>query len=415
MGWNSWDAFGTTVTEAEVRANAEYMAKNLKKYGWEYVVVDIQWYEPNAKAGGYRKDAVLEMDEFSRVIPAANRFPSSAGGQGFKPLADYVHSLGLKFGIHIMRGIPRQAQRRKTKILGTDRKANDIANKKSTCSWNRDMYGVDMKKRGAQEYYDSIAQLYASWGVDYIKADDMTNPYQEAEITALSNAIKKTGRPMVLSLSPGESPVAKSAHLQASADLWRVSLDFWDRWDDLKKMFDLTPQWVPHIGRGGWPDADMLPLGRIGIRAELGPDRMSRLTKDEQYMLMSLWAMFRSPLMFGGDLPSNDEFTLSLLTNEEVLDITKRSSNNRQLFRDDYKVAWAADSHIDGVKYLALFNIGDADDAEFSVKCSDIGITSANCSVRDLWLKQDIGSDGDVINAKLAPHSSRLFRISPIK
>lgn len=415
MGWNSWDSFGTTVTEAEVRANADYMAKHLKQYGWEYVVVDIQWYEPNAKAGGYRKDAVLEMDEFSRVIPAVNRFPSSAGGKGFKPLADYVHSLGLKFGIHIMRGIPRQAQRKKTKILGMDRKANDIANKKSTCSWNTDMYGVDMKKRGAQEYYDSIAQLYASWGVDYIKADDMANPYQEAEITALSTAIKKTGRPMVLSLSPGESPVAKAAHLQANADLWRVSLDFWDRWDDLRKMFDLTPQWVPYIGKGGWPDADMLPLGRIGIRAELGPDRMSRLTKDEQKTLMSLWAMFRSPLMFGGDLPSNDDFTLSLLTNEEVLDITRRSSNNRQLVRDGDTVVWAADSHIDGSKYLAFFNIGDTGDAEISVKCSGVGITSSKCGVRDLWEKKDLDDTDGTVTATVAPHASRLFRVSAIQ
>jgi hypothetical protein len=107
MGWNSWDAYGTTVTENEVKANADTMAAVLKPYGWQYIVIDIQWYEPNAKAHGYRPNAQLVMDPNGRLIPALNRFPSSANGNGFRPLADYVHSKGLKFGIHILRGIPR--------------------------------------------------------------------------------------------------------------------------------------------------------------------------------------------------------------------------------------------------------------------------------------------------------------------
>ena len=109
MGWNSWDSFGTSVTEAEVKANADYMSKYMAKSGWQYIVVDIQWSEPNPKTHGYRPGAELNMDEYGRLIPAVNRFPSAANGQGFKPLADYVHSKGLKFGMHIMRGIPRRA------------------------------------------------------------------------------------------------------------------------------------------------------------------------------------------------------------------------------------------------------------------------------------------------------------------
>jgi hypothetical protein len=193
MGWNSWDAYGTTVSEAEVKANADYMAKNLSKFGWTYVVVDIQWYEPNAKAGGYRENAELVLDESGRLLPAVNRFPSAANGKGFKPLADYIHKLGLKFGIHIMRGIPRRAVQANLPVLGTNARAADIADQRNICKWNTDMFGIDMSKPGAQSYYDSIVKLYAEWGVDYIKADDMAAPiFQEPEIAALHKAIEKS-------------------------------------------------------------------------------------------------------------------------------------------------------------------------------------------------------------------------------
>jgi len=166
MGWNSWDSYGTTVTEAEVRANADYMAQRLKQHGWQYVVIDIQWSEPNAQAHGYRPGAQLAMDEYGRLVPAVNRFPSSAGGRGFRPLADYIHGLGLRFGIHIMRGIPRQAVKANLPVFGSQARAGAIADTASICPWNTDMYGVDLSRPGAQDYYDSILKLYADWGVD---------------------------------------------------------------------------------------------------------------------------------------------------------------------------------------------------------------------------------------------------------
>jgi hypothetical protein len=159
MGWNSWDSFGTSVTEAEVKANADYMAKHLARYGWQYIVVDIQWSEPNPKTHGYRPDAELVMDAYGRLMPAPNRFPSASDGRGFKPLADYVHRKGLKFGIHIMRGIPRRAVDANLPIHGSDRKAAGVANKNSTCPWNSDMYGVDTSLPGGQDYYDSICSV----------------------------------------------------------------------------------------------------------------------------------------------------------------------------------------------------------------------------------------------------------------
>ena len=377
MGWNSWDCFGTTVKESEVKANSDYMASRLRRYGWEYIVVDIQWSDPKAKAHGYRPNADLAMDAYGRLIPAANRFPSAAGDRGFKPLADYIHSHGLKFGIHIMRGVPRQAVRANSPIHGSRFHAADIANRASICSWNSDMYGVDMTKPGGQAYYDSIAQLYASWGVDFIKADNMLDPLHADEVEALSRAIDKTGRPILLSLSPGPTYIRDASFLGRNAEMWRISNDFWDRWHDLKRQFELLKTWEPYAKPGSWPDADMLPLGRIAIRGERGDDRMTRFTRDEQQTLMSLWAIARSPLMYGGDLPSNDAFSLSLLTNEEVLSANQHGENSHQLFREGDQIAWASDVPHSNSKYLALFNFGDHSPQDIHVDFARLGLPAS--------------------------------------
>ena len=173
MGWNSWDCYGASVTEQELRQNINYMAEHLKDHGWEYIVCDIQWYEKTADSSHYHKFADLCMDEYGRLIPAPNRFPSAANGKGFKEIADYTHSKGLKSGIHIMRGIPRQAVAQNVKIKDSNYTAREVAHPSSICCWNTDMYGLDTTKPGAQEYYDSILELYASWGVDFIKVDDI--------------------------------------------------------------------------------------------------------------------------------------------------------------------------------------------------------------------------------------------------
>jgi len=419
MGWNSWDCYGPTVTEAEVRANADYMAKHMKSSGWQYVVVDIQWYEPNAKQHGYRPNAELVMDEYGRLLPAPNRFPSAAGGRGFRPLADYVHSLGLKLGIHVMRGIPRQAVRANTPVLGTALRARDVADTESTCPWLDDMYGVRADTAGGRAYYDSLAKLYAGWGVDYVKADDMSaftfdpdrgaDAARLAEIAALGSALARCGRPIVLSLSPGPAAPGQAALLRESAQLWRISGDFWDRWEDLRRQFDLARAWAPHTGPDGWADADMLPLGRIGIRAERGVDRASLLTRDEQVTLMSLWAIFRSPLMMGGDLPRSDAFTLSLLTNREVLAVNQHSASNRELFARGDHIAWVADAPGGRDRYLAVFNVGDAP-ARVAVPLAGLGLAGP-AAVRDLWQKRDLGVARGEISSTVAAHGARLYRV----
>ena len=408
MGWNSWDAYGTTVTEAEVRANADAMASGLKQYGWQYIVIDIQWYEPNAAAHGYRPNAQLAVDGNGRLIPAANRFPSSANGLGFKPLADYVHGKGLKFGIHILRGIPRQAIAQNLPVAGSTVHAADIADKQSLCKWNTDMYGVDMSKPGAQAYYDSIVALYAKWGVDFIKADDMARPYHEAEIAALHKAIVHSGRPMVLSLSPGPAPLDEVDHLRANAQMWRIEDDLWDNWGSLKNMYFRTEAWAPLVMPGHWPHADMLPLGRVGIRAERGDDRLSALSHDEQKTLMTLWSIFRSPLIFGGDLPSLDPFTRSLMTNPDVIAVNQHSTGNKVAYKQGNISVWTASAEQSRNKYIAVFNLGDSP-AAIDLDWRQIGIGTIPEKVCDLWTgKCDVGSAA--LKFELAPHASALFR-----
>ncbi|MEK5641451.1 alpha-galactosidase [Paenibacillus rhizosphaerae] len=412
MGWNSWDCYGATVTEAEVRGNAEYMARHLKDYGWEYIVVDIQWYEPGAVSDLYRPFVRLETDGYSRLIPAVNRFPSAEGGQGFKPLADYVHSLGLKFGIHIMRGIPRQAVHDNTPIKGTNVTARDIAHTCSFCGWNTDMYGVDAGKKGAQEYYHSLFELYAEWGVDYVKVDDIADSWLHggphlAEIELIRKAIDHAGRPMVLSLSPGPAPVKHADFLETHANMWRMTDDFWDRWPLLLDMFDRCETWQGRPKPGCWPDCDMLPLGRIGVRCS-HPDRMTNFTRDEQLTMMTLWTIFRSPLMFGGEMRDNDEWTLSLLTNRDVLDMHQHSFGARQVSRSEGRVIWAAEGP-HGERYAALFNTGE-EAAEVSVSLAELGI-SGSAHARNLWTGEERRELGGTLASAVPPHGASLFRL----
>jgi alpha-galactosidase len=412
MGWNSWDCFATTVTEAQAKANADVMAAKLKPYGWQYIVVDIQWYEPAATGYNYRKGAILAMDQWGRLLPATNRFPSAADGAGFKALANYVHQKGLKFGIHIMRGIPRQAVAANTPIEGTPYTAHDIADTNNLCAWNTDMYGVDMSKTGAQEYYDSVYQLIASWGVDFVKVDDLSRPYHQAEIEAIRKAIDKTGRPIVFSTSPGATPLAEGTNIEEQANMWRISDDFWDQWRLLYEQFQRLDNWTPYRGPGHFPDADMLPLGAIRQVGRGG--QHTHFTKDEQIIMMSLWSIARSPLIMGGDLTKLDDFTSALLTNAEVIAVDQHSSDNHQLFRRDGAIAWIADAPHSGDKYLALFNTTDAA-AHVPVDVAALGLGDS-VHIRDLWKQADIvNTITDQFAPTLPAHGAGLYRVCSIK
>ncbi|MDR2547550.1 MAG: glycoside hydrolase family 27 protein [Lachnospiraceae bacterium] len=415
MGWNSWDCYAATVNEEQLLGNAAYMAKHMKQHGWEYIVCDIQWSDPLAgtEAMEYRPFAALEMDDFSRLMPARSRFPSTEDGGGFTTIAAKIHEMGLKFGIHIMRGIPRQAAHHQTPIMGGEWTADEIADPFSICKWNSDMYGLKAGHPGAQVYYNSLFSLYASWGVDFVKVDDIANtniwpqnPYSaQYEIEMMRKAIDSCGREMVLSLSPGPAPIAHARHLGQNADMWRMTDDFWDRWDLLKDMFARCEVWQTHVGDGGWPDCDMLPLGRIGIGHR--DDRRSRFTRDEQQTMMTLWSIFRSPLMMGGEMRDNDEWTLSLLTNDEVLAVNKCENRAWQIARDDSQAIWA---NRDGkTVYLALFNLSDE---EKRVSCPLAEVVMWEASVRNLWEHTDEGIHKREISYFLRPHASVLLRLT---
>lgn len=416
MGWNSWDSYGRSVTETDVRANAEWMHKHLKQFGWNYVVVDEGWYILNpeaAKPGDYR----FSLDKNGRYIPATGRFPSAADGAGFKPLADYVHSLGLKFGLHIIHGVPRQAIAQDLAIADSSFKATEAADSTDTCPWNAYNYGAKDSAAG-QTYYDSIAELYASWGVDFVKADCIADhPYKAAEIRMLSTALGKTGRPIVLSLSPGPTARDKADEVAKYADMWRISDDFWDHWgawpkhewsQGLLAQFATAAKWASFNDAGHWPDADMLPLGHLGPHPGEGELRDTKFTRDEQVTLMTLWSIFRSPLIMGGDLPSNDEWTTNLLTNAEVIAVDQHSHDSRPVITTDKTVIWTARPDEDAGYYVAVFNISDTDQA-VALDWKDVGLPSAAYSVRDLWTARNLGF-AKSLNVQLRPHACVLYR-----
>ncbi len=425
MGWNSWDCYGAAVNEEQLLGNALYMRDNLLEYGWNLVTCDIQWSEPNAHDVFYTPNAPLTMDEYSRLIPAPNRFPSSAGGKGFLPISQKIHEMGLLFGIHIMRGIPRQAIYQRTKIKGTDMTADMVGDPFSVCGWNSDMYGVNPHSKGAQAYYDSLFELYAEWEIDFVKVDDIavTGAYSHeahrngnmpgvSEIEMIHRAIMKCGRPIILSLSPGPAPIEYAWMFSHNANMWRLTNDVWDNWTAVEHMFERCETWQGRGGDGCWPDCDMLPFGHINVNNR-GGDNMCRMTHDEQITMMTLWSIFRSPLIVGAELRDNDEFTLSLLTNSDILRLNKHSHAPDQIFRTRSSAAWYSyeDDPAVGKCYVALFNLKN-EPSEVSVDAKDIGgLDLCGCDLYDLWAHKSAGAVEEKISKLLPAHGSVIYRV----
>lgn len=418
MGWNTWDGYGTTVKEPEVKANAQWFAEHLKPYGWQYVVVDMEWFVTNPQPEGNSKTSSYSIDAFGRYVPAPNRFPSATEDLGFRPLAEYVHSLGLKFGIHILRGIPKLAVTQNLPIEGSAFHAVDAADQADTCPWNFDNYGVDASKPAGQAYYDSILRLYASWGVDLIKVDCIaSHPYKGEEIRMLAEALAKTRRPIALSLSPGAAPIEKTEEMKKYAQMWRISDDIWDLWHSdvpypqgLGDQFANVAKWAGRAVPGHWPDADMLPLGRLGPAPGWGNPRDTRLTHAEQRTLVTLWVMFPSPLMVGGDLTAAGAWTTSLLTNPEVLAVDQASTGNHPVMATDKVIVWQAEASDKDGYYVAVFNLQDSTQ---TVECSwqNAGLKGARYVLRDLWEHKNLGS-APLLKVSLPAHGSALYRVS---
>jgi len=435
MGWNSYDAFFGCVNEPQFREIVDILAEKYLPLGYEYAVMDFCWFNPGPEGydaindwhtfdinqkwdedGSYSPS--LTMDEYGRFLPSPNRFPSAANGKGFKELVDYTHSKGMKFGLHIIRGIPRQAVAENLPILGTDKLAGDVIHYTDE-SWTNNCHDVDITKEGAQEYYNSLFYLYAEWGVDYVKADHMMFPYyHEGEIQMIRNAIDQCGRPMLLSLSWGNAPLSYAHHLDSTANLWRISKDFWDRWYQVEIMFDLCANWVPFMGDGTWPDADMIPIGHLCIGGYPGnlkqlhySDHYSfdNLSDDEHMSLMSLWCMARSPLMWGGDPLSTPEEYEKYLLNKELLEINQNSSCNREIFNKNNTRVWIACVPDSEDKYIALFNLGD-EEQEVNFEFYWVKLKGSYMA-HNIWTGQDEGDVSEILTRSIPSHGCRVYRL----
>jgi alpha-galactosidase len=418
MGWNSWDGYGTTINESQFRANAKWMAEHMKAFGWQYVTVDMEWFVANPTSDGNSRTFQYSLDPNGRYTPAVNRFPSAANGAGFKPLADYVHSLGLRFGIHILRGIPKQAVVNKIPIADSTFSAADGADASDTCPWNYDNFGTRPDQPAAQAYYDSIAKLYAGWGVDLIKVDCISShPYKGDDIRMIRQALDKAGRPIVLSLSPGPAPVEKLDEMRQYAQMWRISDDIWDIWHNdadypkgLGDQFGYVAKWAGKGQPGHWPDADMLPFGYLGPAAGWGKSRHTRLTRDEQRMLVTLWVIFPSPLMVGGDLTAADAWELSLLTNPEVIAVDQHSSGNHPVVNTDKVAIWLAKAESGNSQYLAIFNLTESK-TEMTYEWKDLELREGAYEMRDLWEHKNLGP-ASALKLTLPAHGCMLHRVS---
>jgi len=427
MGWNSWDSYGLTINEADFKANATILA-SMKQLGWQYAVIDEGWYLENP-FGKTTEEQKFVLDANGRLIPALNRFPDAAKGTGLKPLADWVHAQGLKFGIHLIRGIPRQSVKENRPIAGAAFTASDAADTSDVCPWNEDNYGIKDNAAG-QAWYDAMIGLYATWGIDYLKVDCIADrPYKISEIRQVAAAIKKasakTGRPIVLSLSPGPTALEHAEEVAQYAQMWRISDDHWDMWSHVAKpgegefpmgtlqAFSRLVPWRGYVKPGSWPDEDMLPLGSLTPHPGWGEPRESRFTHDEARTEMTLWAITRSPLILGGNLTKLDEFTRSLITNKDVLRINQRAFATHPIITlppELRKVrAWIAseEAFADPPRYLALFNLDDQP-IHIHAKLEDLSAELRGTHLRDMWEKKDLPGNSEV-DVTLAPHACVLY------
>jgi hypothetical protein len=429
MGWNSWDAYGLTIDEADYRANATVL-KGLREFGWQYAVIDEGWYMENPFGGSLAEKKYL-WDGNGILIPAPSRFPSAAGGAGFKPLADWVHAQGLKFGIHIVRGIPRQVVKENLPIAGSSYHAVDAADTAAPCPWDEGNWGVADNAAG-QAYYDSMLKLYAGWGLDYIKVDCISDhPYRPTEIKQIAAAIKKTGRPIVLSLSPGPAKLENAVEMSGYAQMWRISDDHWDGWTFTHKpgdgefpfgvgdAFDRLAKWVPYVKPGNWPDEDMLPWGWLGPHPGWGEPRQSRETQDEQRTEFTLWAIARCPLILGANLTRLDDFTRSLVTNQEVLFMNQNVTYSHPVDATslpagfEHTREWRATIDAPGARgyteFFALFNL---DDKPVTLRATwkQLGMDGGKHLAQNLYTDSE-GKDSREISVTLPAHGSTLYKV----
>jgi len=301
--------------------------------------------------------------------------------------------------------------------------------------WWNDWYGVNMSHPAAQSYYDSIVQLYADWELDFIKVDCIfgTRDFHKADIIAISQAIQKTGREILLSLSPGVTTTSSLAQeISSYVNAYRITDDFWDCYNsnttqspcpydgiNFINHFPVLLNLTVQIGAQGlngysWPDGDMLPIGYISNpdSGKSYPWKFTNLLPDEQYSVFTLWCIFRNPLFFGGEMANMDSFTFNLITNSELINIQQNSSNNRQLWFNNNIYAWGAyEGKSTNVVYVALFNL-NSQSTEVNVIFNTVGVNGKSCDVRDLWAHQDLGTFTTNVTTSINTHGTKAFKLT---
>ena len=411
MGWNSFDSYGVYLHEEAAYKNLEELAKTYLPFGYEYFVIDNGWFGeydliPGTKYPAEKHASDVNINDYGLLQPSKCYFPN-----GIKPIINRAHKLGLKFGLHLMRGIPRKAVELNLPIKGTKYRARDIADTNSICRWCSYNYGVDMSRPGAQEFYNSLVNQLAEWGVDFIKADDITG--FPKEIIGLANAIEQNPRDIVFSLSPGGSTVLYNLPYYKRANMVRITKDIWDRVDDLDKAFT---SWEVFQGTGNevfYPDLDMIPFGNLmqmtpaeyyednedAVRlAGHGYKRKSQFTQSQHYTFITIRALGGSPLFIGGDLPTMDNFSQKLLTNKEMIACSQNGVVGFNIYKKDSFEIWLTpDKKIYGKGWLGIFNrnkmnkIISLDKNDFKFR------DSVNYKIYDVWNEQEISFNNNKV------------------
>ena len=385
LGWSSWSFLRKDPTAAKMKAQALALHNSgLQKIGYQYVNLDDFWYQCRGPQGP-------NVDPYGRWLTDSSRFPAQEDTDGIKVVADYIHSLGMKFGIYVTPGISKQAVRRNTPIKGTSYTAPQIADPSvEENNYNcKGMVRIDYNKSGAQEYTNSWVNMLAEWGVDYIKIDGMTDS-NAADVKAWSNAIRQSGRPMILNVTQGNLTVAIAPTLMKYADQWEFAPDVecyrcekggssypLTSWADVAKRFNYVAEWQPYAGPGAFNDYDSI---------EVGNGSNDGLTPVERQTQLSLWALGAAPLILGIDLTHLDPTDLQkCLENSAVLAVDQDSIAAKRVVKTGKQQVFAK-REPNGDTIVGLFNTGGKAE-EVSVPASTVGLpeNESGYSLHDLW------------------------------
>jgi hypothetical protein len=410
LGWSSWSFLRKDPTAAKMKAQALAMqTSGLQKIGYTYVNLDDFWYQCPGSQGP-------NVDSYGRWVTDSSRFPSEGDANGIKAVADYIHGLGMKFGIYVTPGISKQAVSKNTSIKGTQYTADQIA-EPSIAEENyncKGMVRINYNRPGAQEYTNSWVDMLAGWGVDYIKIDGMTNS-NAADVKAWSTAILQSGRPMVLDVTQGSYTRELAPTLMKYANQWEFAPDVecYDcekggssypltSWADVVKRFDYVAEWQPYAGPGGFNDYDSI---------EVGNGSNDGLTPVERQTQMSLWALGSSAFMLGTDLTHLDPQDLEkYLKNDAVVAVDQDSIAAKRIVNNGNQQVFAK-MEPNGDAIVGLFNTGGKAE-KVSVQASAVGLPAneRGYSLQNLWTGE-MEKTGGTIHAIVPSHGVALYRV----